>query len=107
MVGSAHSTGYWLPTRVKSGVSAALRFPQIQPYAGEFERGRPACLDALNPRETRGARIAFNGGAGGRYPQIRVLPPPGKSQPTSIYRLPLRLLQINPQPTRLSKNSML
>jgi hypothetical protein len=32
----------------------------------------------------------LNGGAGGRYPQIRVLPPLGKLQLTSIYRLPLR-----------------
>jgi hypothetical protein len=42
---------------------------QIEPYAGEFERGGVPPL---------------NGGAGGRYPQIRVLPPLGKSQPTNI-----------------------
>ncbi len=70
-------------------------------------------LGALNRRETRRARIRnptyrstklttlahrsnhtqeslrggvppFNGGAGGRNPQIRVLPPPEKSKPTNI-----------------------
>jgi hypothetical protein len=58
---------------------------QIEPYAESLRGGVPP----------------FNGGAGGRYPQIRVLPPPGTSQLTSIYRLPLRLLKYHPDRQKL------
>jgi hypothetical protein len=50
---------------------------QIEPYEESLRGGVPP----------------FNGGSGGSLPQIRVLPPLGKSQLASMYRLPLRLRQ--------------
>ena len=71
-----------------------------EPYAGEFERRRSACLVLLNRRGTKACASRFQRGVWGserrvlwRFPpgiarqdnpQTRVLPPPGKSQPTSI-----------------------
>jgi hypothetical protein len=52
----------------------------------------PPVLSCFHGRVPRPEQAAFNGGAGGRYPQIRVLPPLGKSQPTSIHSLPLRFV---------------
>ena len=56
---------------------SALRYPISNPYAGEFER----------------RRSASQRGVWGRNPQIRVLPPLGKSPPTNTYRFPISLLQ--------------
>ncbi len=47
----------------------------------------------LTQESLRGGVPPLNGGSGGRHPQIRVLPPLGKSRPTSIHRLPLCLVQ--------------
>jgi hypothetical protein len=47
----------------------------------------------LTQESLRGGVPPFNGGAGGRNPQIRVLPPLEESKPTGIYRLLLRLVQ--------------
>ncbi len=67
------------------------RFLQIEPYAGEFERRRFALLGFPEGLANQDSVPPFNGGAEGRYPQIRVLPPLVKSQVTSIYHLPHRL----------------
>ncbi len=60
---------------------------------GEFERRRFALLGFPEGLANQDSVPPFNGGTGGRNPQIRVLPTLGKSKPTDIYRLSLRLLQ--------------
>jgi hypothetical protein len=45
----------------------------------------------LTQESLRGGVPPFNGGAGGRNPQIGVLPSLGQSKLTGIYRLPLVL----------------
>jgi hypothetical protein len=47
----------------------------------------------LTQRSLRSGVPLLNGGAGGRNPQIRVLPPLGKSKLINMYHFPLRLLQ--------------
>jgi hypothetical protein len=48
----------------------------------------------LTQESLRGGVPPFNGGTGGRNPQIRVLPTLEKPKPASIDRLPTRLLLI-------------
>jgi hypothetical protein len=47
----------------------------------------------LTQESLRGGVPPFNGGAGGRNPQIGVLPSLEKSKPTGIHHLPLCLVQ--------------
>jgi hypothetical protein len=72
---------------------SATRCPQIEPCAGEFEGRHPAPQRGVWGSERRALLGFAEGLARQDNPQIQVLPSLGKSQLTSIYSLPIRLLQ--------------
>jgi hypothetical protein len=74
---------------VRSQTRPPPRFTQFEPYAGEFERRRPAFQRGDWGSERR-ALLGFPEGLARQdNPQIRVLPPLREPKPTSIDRLPL------------------
>jgi hypothetical protein len=73
---------------------SALCHSQSNPYAEEFEERRLRCLDAHKREETsRSMRRSSTGGLGVGTPRSGFCPHQQNPQPTSIHRLPLRLVQ--------------
>jgi hypothetical protein len=72
------------------------RLALVNPYPVAIRSVEPIRQAIANNQHTReslrGGVAPLNGGSGGRNPQIRVLPPLRKSQPTNSHHLPIRLV---------------